>query len=150
MKKINIIRITKILLDAMLVLGVIGVLTLPFTLRWAGEHYSTAIQEHYIGMLWIFGGSAILGIFILYELRSMMKTVVDEDCFVYRNVQSLERMGGVSICISIMFMIKMFLLPTPATFIIIIVFFIASLFCGVVAQVFAQAIQYKEENDLTI
>lgn len=150
MKQLNIIKITKVVLDVMLVLGIIGLLTLPFTLRIAGKYYSQAIMDHYVGMVFIFGVSALLGILIIYELRCMMKTVVADDCFVHRNVQSLERMGGISICISIMFIIKMFILPTPATFIIIIVFFIASLFCGVVAQVFAKAIQYKEENDLTI
>ncbi|MCF2569441.1 DUF2975 domain-containing protein, partial [Mediterraneibacter glycyrrhizinilyticus] len=41
-------------------------------------------------------------------------------------------------------------LPTPATFIIILTFFIAGLFSYVLSFVFSEAIRYKEENDLTI
>ena len=41
-------------------------------------------------------------------------------------------------------------MPTPATGIIVLVFFIAALFSKVLAYVFAEAIRHKEENDLTI
>lgn len=150
MKKFHIIKITKLILDVMLILGIITIISLPFTMHLAGRYYSNKIEEHYVAMMFIFGGAALLGMLILYELRNMMKTVVDENCFVWRNVNSLERMGGLSICISVLFIIKIFVVPTPATFVIIIVFFVAALFSGVLSQVFAQAITYKEENDLTI
>lgn len=45
---------------------------------------------------------------------------------------------------------KIFFFPTPATFIIIIVFFVAALFSQVLSFVFQDAINYKEENGLTI
>ncbi|MDD3362610.1 MAG: DUF2975 domain-containing protein [Hespellia sp.] len=150
MKKFNIIRITKVILDIMLVLGIITIITLPLTMHLAGKYYSAEIEVHFVAMMWILGAAALFGMLILYELRSMMKTVVEENCFVQRNVTSLDRMGGFSICISVMFVIKVFVVPTPATAVIIIVFFIAALFSGVLARVFAQAVRYKEENDLTI
>ena len=46
--------------------------------------------------------------------------------------------------------IKIFVIPTPATFIIVLTFFIAGLFSHVLSMVFSEAIRYKEENDLTI
>ena len=52
--------------------------------------------------------------------------------------------------IVIMFIFKLFFVPTPATGIIILVFFIAALFSQVLADVFEKAVNYKEENDLTI
>lgn len=59
-------------------------------------------------------------------------------------------MAVLSLCIVVMFVIKVCVMPTPATGIIVLVFFIASLFCEVLAHVFAKAVNYKEENDLTI
>ncbi|MDD3220346.1 MAG: DUF2975 domain-containing protein [Lachnospiraceae bacterium] len=150
LRSLDMVKITKIILDFMFISGIVVLVTLPYSLKLAGEYYSEAFVEHYISMVAVFGLSALLGLFIIRELRCMMKTVMEKACFVYRNVQSLERMGMVSICISILFFIKMFLVPTPATFIIILVFFVAALFCGVLAQVFAEAVRYKEENDLTI
>lgn len=52
--------------------------------------------------------------------------------------------------ITVLFLIKLFLLPAPATFIIVLIFFIAGLFSHVLGLVFSEAIRYKEENDLTI
>ena len=59
-------------------------------------------------------------------------------------------MAVLSLCIVVMFVIKICVIPTPATGVIVLVFFIASLFCEVLAHVFAEAVKYKEENDLTI
>ncbi len=101
-------------------------------------------------MLAVFGTSGIFGILIIGQLRKMMKTVIQESCFVYENVKSLNTMAVLSLCIVVMFVIKLCVLPTPATGVIVLVFFIAALFCEVLAHVFAEAVNYKEENDLTI
>ena len=83
-------------------------------------------------------------------LRKMMKTVINRDCFVDNNVKSLSLMGKVSFVISVLFVIKLFFLPTPATFVVILTFFIAGLFSHVLACVFKEAVRLKNENDLTI
>ena len=145
MREEKIIKFTKIILDIMYFSGMIVVVTLPFTLKLAGEYYSVAIAQNYYKMLVVFAASSILG-----QLRKMMKTVICDDCFVWQNVKSLEIMSVCSFSISILFILKVFFVPTPATLIIILVFFIAALFCIVLSCVFRQAINYKEENDLTI
>lgn len=146
----KLIRITKILLDVMFYSGIIVIVTLPLTLKYAGSHYSRAFQEYYILMLVIFALSGVCGVVIVGQLRKMMRTVVRKNCFVYENVKSLEVMGITSAVIVILFFIKCFFLPTPATFIIVLTFFIAGLFSKVLSFVFQEAIRYKEENDLTI
>ena len=151
MKEDKIIKFTKIILDIMYFSGMIVFVTLPFTLKLAGEYYSAAIAGNYYKMLVVFAAASIFGIIILGQLRKMMKTVICDDCFVWQNVKSLEIMSVCSFSISIiLFVLKVFFVLTPATLIIIIVFFIAALFCIVLSCVFRQAINYKEENDLTI
>lgn len=144
------IRFTKTLLDSLFYLGIAALVTLPWSLKLITIYYSAIIGAHYMSMLMIFGLSAFMGILIINELRHMMKTVIVENCFVGGNVKSLNHMVGISLLVSATYVIKMFILPTPATVIIAIVFFIAALFSGVLAQVFSEAIRYKEENDLTI
>lgn len=150
MKQSRLVPFTKYLLDFMFVTGILVVLTLPLTLNLAGKYYSESLRNHYWGMLIIFALSGICGLLIVYELRKMMKTVVEKNCFVENNIKSLRIMGRVSICISVLFFIKIFLLPTPATFIIVLTFFIAGIFSHVLSMVFEEAVRYKEENDLTI
>lgn len=150
MRDEKIIKFTKVVLDLMYFSGIIVFITLPFLLKLAGRYYSEAITYNYIPMLIVFASASIFGIFIIGQLRKMMKTVIKDNCFVWQNVKSLEIMSVCSLCVSVLFILKLFFLPTPATFVIIIVFFVAALFSIVLSCVFRQAISYKEENDLTI
>lgn len=150
MKYERIKKLTKLILDIMFFTGIIVLLTLPIWLRFAGTHYSKDIENHYLAMVIVFAVSGLNGLLIVNELRKMMKTVLEANCFVEDNVKSLRRMARYSLVISIFFFIKVLLVPTPATLIIILVFFIAALFSVVLSCVFQEAVNYKDENDLTI
>jgi len=80
----------------------------------------------------------------------MFDTVLNDDAFVRANVISLKSMGKYGFAISFLSVLRIVFSPTPATAVVIIVFAIAGLFSIVLCQVFEKAIQYKEENDLTI
>ena len=144
------IKITKYVLDIMYFGGFVVLITLPATIKFLGKYYSSVITKNFTLMLFVFGISGILGILIIGQLRRMMRTVIEDSCFVYGNVESLHKMAMMSLGIVIMFIFKLFFVPTPATGIIILVFFIAALFSQVLADVFEKAVNYKEENDLTI
>ena len=150
MKYERIKKLTKLILDIMFFTGIIVLITLPIWLRFAGTHYSKDIENHYLAMVIVFAVSGLNGLLIVNELRKMMKTVLEVNCFVEDNVKSLRRMARYSLVISIFFFIKVLLVPTPATLIIILVFFIAALFSVVLSCVFQEAVNYKDENDLTI
>ena len=94
--------------------------------------------------------SGVFALLILWELRKMFRTVIAEDCFRRENVVSLSRMGWYSFAIAGLYCIRIFTVPTPSAFVIIIVFVIAGLFSKVLSRVFDQAVTYKIENDLTI
>lgn len=144
------VKFTKWILNIMYYSGMVITITLPYTLKFAGEYYSKIIAYNYIPMLFTLLPAAFMALMIIFQLRKMMKTVIEGNCFVQQNVISLEAMSVMSVFISGIFAIKMILMPTPATFIIIIVFFVAALFSLVLSYVFRDAINYKEENDLTI
>jgi len=144
------IKLTRILLEIMFYIGIIVLLTLPYSLKLAGKYYSAEINRFYIPMLIIFFLAGAFGILIIWQLKKMMKTVIGQNCFVSANVISLKRMGTCSFSIAAAFLIKIIFIPTPATFVIILTFFIAGLFCFVLANVFREAVRYKEENELTI
>ena len=124
--------------------------SLPFSLKMLGEYYWKEMAEQYWPMLIIFGLSGICGLIIVYQLRKMMKTVVKRECFVDNNTKSLSTMGKVSFVITVLFIVKCILLPTPASFVIVLTFFIAGVFSHVLSLVFEEAVRFKEENDLTI
>lgn len=149
MKKENIIRITKYLLDFMFFGGIAVTLSLPFSVKWIGE-YVPEITEHYVECVLIYFVLGILAIAILGELRKMFRTVLADDCFVMENVVSLQRMGTYSFMIALVSLARTVICLTVAMLIVILVFVVAGLFSKTLAFVFDKAVQYKEENDLTI
>jgi hypothetical protein len=97
---------------------------------------------------------AVCGVFallIIWELRKIFQTVLNEDCFVRDNVSSLNKMGNYSFIIAIVMCLRCILFyVTLAALSMVIVFIIAGLFSKVLSQVFDKAVTYKLENDLTI
>jgi len=148
-KKGTVIIITKWLIEFMFFAGIVITLTLPASIKWLGN-YVTYFAEHYAEMVLIYFVLGILAVLIIGELRKMLRTVKADDCFVYENVVSLQRMGTYSFVIALVALIRSIVYMTPAMLIIILVFVIAGLFSKVLSFVFDRAVQYKVENDLTI
>ena len=140
---------TKYLLDFMFYSGIVVVVTLPLSFKFYGR-YNTYFAKNYYSLCVIFFLSGIFAILIIYELRKMFRTVINDDCFVRENVASLEKMSIYSFFITVITACRLFIYLTPAVFIIILVFVIAGLFSKVLAGVFDKAVTYKQENDLTI
>lgn len=142
-------RFTKLLLDIMFWVGAALTLSLPWTFGEARRFYPN-LEKYYLLYVIIFMISGLCAVLIIYELRRMFKTVLDDDCFVRANVVSLKRMGVLGFVIAAVTAIRLAVVFTPATVVIIIVFSVAALFSFVLAGVFDSAVSYKLENDLTI
>ncbi|RDY31876.1 DUF2975 domain-containing protein [Lachnotalea glycerini] len=147
--KDRITMMTKILLDVMFYGGIIVCLTLPISINFYGN-YNSYFAKHYIELCVLFFGSGLFAVLIIWELRKMFKSVINDDCFIKQNVVSLRRMGNYSFMIALVTCLRLLLYLTPAVLVVILVFVIAGLFSKVLSQVFDKAVTYKLENDLTI
>lgn len=148
-------RGTKFLLDFMFYGGFVVILTLPLSVKFLANAYqaqfhSDAIESAYWEIVAVYFILGIAAELLVRELRKIFRTVLDGDCFVMENVTSLRRMGSISFFIAAMSLVRMLLYLTVAMMVVVLVFLIAGLFSKVLAQVFEQAVRYKEENDLTI
>ena len=142
-------RFTSALLGVMFYGGILATAAIPWAFRWGAKYYPS-LETHYWFNTVLFMLSGVGAVLIIRELRHMFRTVLAEDCFVAQNVRSLRRMGYLGFAIALITAIRLAVLFTPATLVIIVVFFIAALFSFVLSQVFDRAVRYKEENDLTI
>ena len=139
----------------MLVLMAVAVISLVI-LPWIVSDYvayvyfytgSSFVKTYFLIVLY---ASGLLSIIVLYELRMIFRSCVNEDPFVIRNVTSLKRIGMVASLIGLIFVTKAVLFLTYLTMIVIFVFALAALFCFVLADVFEEAVKHKAEIDLTI
>jgi len=94
--------------------------------------------------------SGIAALHILWTLRCIFKTLLNTNPFTLENVDALRKMAVAAFVIAALYIIKCLFWFTLGTAIIVIIFAIAGLFSLVLADVFKQAVQYKEENDLTV
>ena len=87
MKKSTLILFTKHLLDFMFFSGILVCLGVPFIFKLAGRYF-TIFDRYYIPFCIIYILSGIFALTILYELRTMFRTVIKENPFVRENAVS--------------------------------------------------------------
>ena len=106
--------------------------------------------EYYAMLAGIISTLCILGAeYIAFTLFCMMNTL-DRDPFVQANVNALKRMGNVALIIALLGLSTMLLHPVPLAVIAAAPVAMCGLFSIVLSRVFAQAVAYKQENDLTV
>ena len=140
---------TKYMLDVMFFGGIIVTICVPFIIHFYGN-YNSYFADNLIPLSILFIISGILAVLIIFELRCMFQSVLEDDCFTMANVKSLNRMGTYSLLIVPLSAGRLFLYITPSVVIVALVFLIAGLFSKVLSHVFDKAVHYKLENDLTI
>ena len=141
----------KSMLDLILIGGVGIFLTLPVSLKWYSaitfENISSDIYWFLLVLLYVTGAFAI---FIVYEIRRIFKSLDGNNPFIMENVKSLNKMGVYSFLISLCYTSKIIFFNSIATMIIVMIFVIAGFFSIILAEVFRQAVETKQENDLTV
>lgn len=140
---------TKIVVDVLFYLGILCCLLVPFfvgSLRGAYRYDDSVLLPFQI-ILFLAGAASV---WLLYNLKRMLKSILRGNPFIFKNVQCLRQMSLSCFFIMLIFLVKCIFWFTPATLVVAVVFGIATLCCLTVKDVFKQAVFYKEENDLTV
>ena len=96
---------------------------------------------------WILG--SLLGLFILFTLTRMMHSV-SSDPFIRKNVLRLRNMGFAALIMAVFTLIAVLLYARPMLYLIMTAEVLCALFSLVLRGVFEKAVEYREENALTI
>jgi hypothetical protein len=150
MYKTNFInKLTKIVVDIFFYLGIITVISVPLLTPKIIKslNLSESLTLPTIITLLL---SGVCAVYLIFQLKRIFKTLTSGNPFVIENTVYLKNMAIVTFIISIIYVYKLTYWFTPATVIIVIVFLVAGLFCLTLKDLFAQAVKFKEDNDLTI
>ena len=145
-------KVLTISLYIIFILGIIGTVSLPFMLEYYTKIFYDAyyLESGYRTFLMIFLFCvAIPGLWIIWEMILMMRSI-PQGPFVIRNVRALNRIGVILLVISALFFAKLLFYVTFLTMACGFLFLIFGFFAFTLSNLFHQAVQYKEENDLTI
>ena len=142
--------VTKVLVDIMFFGGILACIALPFImpLFTFAFGYSPTFGVNSLTLTLITSG--ICAVYILYQLKSMLKTLISGEPFVHKNVSCLRKCGVASLLIALIYLVRIIGAFTVGSAIIAITFALAGLFSLTLKDVFKQAVFYKEENDWTV
>lgn len=140
----------KKLLDTVLWGGIAIYIGLPFLLRWYMDKIYIISGENYAFLMIILYITGLPALSIVRDLREIFRTINRHNPFMMDNVHSLRRIAAASFVISFAYIFKIIFYNSFLTIIITMLFVIAGLFSVILAEVFKQAVEVKEENDLTI
>ena len=142
---------TEYMLNFMFYSGILIILSLPLTVKmYLSEDYPNYNTSLYIYFLILLFLSGVCGVFIVNELKNIIKTINNKDPFVLKNVVSLKKMAIAAFIITGLFISKIIYANTIMTVATAITFFTMGIFSIILSEVFKQAVIYKEDNDFTI
>lgn len=144
-------NILKIILMICFILAIPAIITSPFLLN----HTRKTIYS-----MFIIYPNGILMLGIVYQFIKLFRSLEDNNPFTYANVKTLNKTALISLVMSILWFIDLlfmiFIIKNTYVNYIIVLIFLTILFLGVsialyiLSELFKQATDYKEENDLTI
>ena len=137
-----------ICLKIIFVIGILIYITLPFLLNMYVELFNPVLK--YIPALIILYASGIPALIIVYKFIKIFNTLKQDNPFIIENVKHLKVIPICSLIISIEYIIGMFFIVSIFEIILIAVFIIVWLGGYILSELLKKAIDYKEENDLTI
>lgn len=140
---------TKVCIDILFYMGIVVCGLVPFSSTWLYNYFNIT-NEMAAFMIIILLASGISSLYILWQLKVIFKTLLEGNPFIHANVSCLKKIALACMANSTIYVIKMIVLPTISTIVIIAIFIIACLLCLTLKDLFKQSIYYKDENDLTV
>jgi len=142
--------VVKYMLDLIAIGVAVILLGLPVLLKLCFDAYIWTVGENYwflLVFLWVTG---LLYLGIVYELRKMFQYLNQREPFRRENVASLRRIAMLALVISGMYIVKIAFYISFLTIVVAMGALLVGLLALILAEIFRQAIEVKEENDLTI
>lgn len=150
MKKSIISKFVSIILKIIFGLGSISLFFIPYIYNFIGEYQNITFNDQTILYKIALYISAIIVLYIIFELIRIFGLVYKENPFNKNTEYSLKRIAISLMVLSILTLTKSVFMPTVLSFSIALILFVGSLGVYVLSQVFKTAIEYKNEIDYTV
>lgn len=140
---------TKVCIDILFFIGILCCILVPFMSQKVFSYLNVATEMLTFATI-ILLASGLVCVYILWQLKVIFKTLMNGNPFIHANVSCLRKIAMSCLAISFIFVVKMIVLPTISTIVIVAIFIVGCLLCLTLKDLFKQSIYYKDENDLTV
>ena len=140
--------LTKLLVDIMFYGGIVCCILVPFLVKWGSQYfgYEESVRIPFTVVLFC---SGIAAVYIMYNLKTMFKTLLGGNPFVWENVSSFRKLAC-QLCNCHTFPGQVFLLVYAGHGVNRYCIRYCRPLLPDPEDVFKQAVYYKEENDYTV
>lgn len=146
--KIRLSRIVECCLVGLLILVPILVVSLPWSITWITERAPS--DPYYIRYFVILAYSGVMGELILWQARGILHNVNVGKVFSSNTVHRMRTMAVEFLVLSAFYLATMFWMSKFFMAFLFVCFVLVGCSLFVFAELFAQANEYKSENDMTI
>ncbi len=147
----NLSRIVEILCTVFQVMGVIIVLSLPWTLNNYLLFKNSYVSGNvYYSMLVLLVISGICAFCILSQAKKILRNINKKDPFTFDTANRMKYISYWCLPIAFAYVVAIYFIPSVFVILVGLTFFFLSACIFIIAQLFYQAVNYKQENDLTI
>lgn len=142
-------KLTYSLLNITFIMAIICTVAMPFLSKTINNYYNYSDLNLTVFTA-IVTVSGIFAAVLLYNLKTVYKTFAEDNPFVLKNVKYLNAIAFSCSGITLCYIVKAIFLFTPATLMVVLVFGLSILLAISLRDLFKKAVEYKEENELTI
>lgn len=134
----------------LMVLAAALTITLPWSIPAVTLHYPGESELKFEKYLVVLAISGLIALLILWQARAMLHIINKGDPFVRDMVRRMRVIGILCLVLAALYFISIFFVTKFFMVLVFVTFSIVGLILFVFAQIFDQAIAFKEENDMTI
>jgi hypothetical protein len=98
-------HLTKLLVDIMFYGGIVCCVLVPFLVKWSSGYFGYE-KSVVLPFTIILLGSGIAAVYIMYNLKSMFKTLLGGNPFVWSNVSCFRKLAVASFAIALLYIVK--------------------------------------------
>lgn len=136
---------------SLLMLVALGLtITLPWSIPAITLHYPGEPELLYEKYLILLAVSGVMALLILWQARAILHIINKGNPFVNETVKRFRIIGIECLILAAFYFVSIFFIAKFFMALVFITFSVVGMILFVFAQIFEQAIAYKEENDMTI
>ncbi len=137
-------------LCVLLVVAFVLTVTLPWSIPAVTHHQPGEKEMWFEKYLVVLVVSGIMAMLIIWQARAILNIVNKGNPFVRDMVRRMRIIGVECITLSVFYFVSVFVVTKFFMVAVFVTFAVVGMILFVFAQIFEQAIAFKEENDMTI
>lgn len=147
----NLSLVMEILCTVFQILGTLLVLTLPWTLNYYLMFKNTyVLGDVYYSMLVLLFLSGVCAFAILGQAKKILHNINTKNPFTFDTANRIKYISFWCLPIAFAYLVAIYFIPSAFVILVGLTFLFLSACIFIIGQLFYQAVDYKQENDLTI